>query len=88
MESPTLSSSSGLGIGPPRAISSAFSDVITSNGVFNLVPDKEKAFREAGFKNVTVIDRLDYFAHSSNENTKKAAKDYGAHTMVLTGQKI
>lgn len=114
-------------------------DVVTSNGVINLVPDKEKAFREiyrilkpggsiqisdivltkpvaapsksnaqlwaecivgaepadhyqdlirsAGFKNVNVIDRLDYFARSSNEKTRKAAKGLGAHTIVLTGRK-
>lgn len=114
-------------------------DVVTSNGVINLVPDKKQAFdemyrivkhggyiqisdivlskpvpeksktnaqlwaecivgaepvndyldiaRSAGFKNVTVIDRLDYFAQSSNESTKKAAKGLGAHTIVLTGQK-
>lgn len=114
-------------------------DVVISNGVFNLVPDKEKAFREtyrilkpggrlqiadivlskpvsdksksnpqlwaecivgaepvkkyleiirsAGFENVTVIDRLDYFSRSSNEDTKKAAKGLGAHTIVLTGEK-
>lgn len=117
----------------------ASADVVTSNGVFNLVPDKEKAFQEvyrtlkpggfiqisdivlskavsdkskanpqlwaecivgaepvevylglirgAGFQNVTVIDRLDYFARSSNESTKKAAKGLGAHTVVLSGQK-
>lgn len=117
----------------------ASADVITSNGVFNLVPDKIKAFREvyrilkpggriqisdivltkpvsgksksnarlwaecivgaepvgeyldlfrsAGFDKVTIIDRLDYFARSSNEDTKKAAKGLGAHTIVLTGRK-
>lgn len=117
----------------------ASADVVTSNGVFNLVPDKEKAFQEvyrvlkpggfiqisdivlskavsdkskanpqlwaecivgaepvevylglirgAGFQNVTVIDRLDYFARSSNQSTKKAAKGLGAHTIVLSGQK-
>ncbi|MEX0720935.1 MAG: methyltransferase domain-containing protein [Balneolaceae bacterium] len=114
-------------------------DVVTSNGVINLVPDKDKAFEEihrilkpggqlqiadivlskpvsdksksnaqlwaecivgaepvddyldlikaAGFQNVTVIDRLDYFARSSNESTKKSAKGLGAHTIVLTGRK-
>lgn len=114
-------------------------DVVTSNGVINLVPDKEKAFKEihrilkpegriqiadivlskpvsgkskadpqlwaecivgaepvdvyldlirsAGFENVSVIDRLDYFARSSNESTRKAAKGLGAHTIVLTGRK-
>lgn len=114
-------------------------DVVTSNGVINLVPDKAKAFgeihrilkpggriqiadivlskpvsaesksnaqlwaecivgaepvnlylgliREAGFENVNVIDRIDYFARSSNESTRKAAKGLGAHTIVLTARK-
>lgn len=114
-------------------------DVVTSNGVINLVPDKDKAFKEiyrvlkpggrlqladivlskpvseksksnaqlwaecivgaepvevyldlirsAGFENVTIIDRLDYFAHSSSEDTRRVAKGLGAHTIVLTGQK-
>lgn len=117
----------------------ASADVVTSNGVVNLVPDKETAFREmyrilkpggriqisdivlskpvsgtskanpqlwaecivgaepedvyldlvraAGFENVAVIDRLDYFARSSNESTRKAAQGLGAHTVVLTGRK-
>ncbi|MFH5832952.1 methyltransferase domain-containing protein [Halalkalibaculum sp. DA384] len=117
----------------------ASADVVTSNGVINLVPDKETAFKEihrilkpgghiqisdivlskpvseksksnaqlwaecivgaepvevyldmirsAGFENVTVIDRLDYFDRSSNESTRKAAKGLGAHTIVLTGRK-
>ena len=43
--------------------------------------------RQAGFRDVTVIDRLDYFDQSANENTKKAAKGLGAHTIVLTGKK-
>lgn len=114
-------------------------DVVISNGVINLVPDKQKAFeeifrilkpgggfqiadivltkpvseksksnaqlwaecivgaepvdeytrliQEAGFKNISVIDRLDYFADSPNESTRKAAKGLGAHTIVITGQK-
>lgn len=114
-------------------------DVVTSNGVINLVPDKGQAFKEiyrivkpggriqisdivlskpvaapskadpqlwaecivgaepvnqyleivrqAGFKDVTVIDRIDYFDRSANENTKKVAKDLGAHTIVLTARK-
>lgn len=117
----------------------ASADVVTSNGVINLVPDKEEAFREihrilkpggriqlsdivlskpvsdaskadpqlwaecivgaepeevylemirsAGFETVSVIDRLDYFARSSNEDTRKAAQGLGAHTVVLTGRK-
>lgn len=114
-------------------------DVVTSNGVINLVPDKEQAFREAyrilkpgghiqiadivlsepvsaeskanpelwaecivgaepedvyldlirsaGFEDVSALDRLDYFARSSNESTRKAAKGLGAHTLVLSGRK-
>lgn len=117
----------------------ATADIVTSNGVINLVPDKERAFEEiyrilkpggriqisdivlskpvseksksnarlwaecivgaepvedyldlvraAGFKNVTVIDRLDYFDRSPNESTRTAAKNLGAHTIVLTGYK-
>ncbi len=117
----------------------ATADVVSSNGVINLVPDKKKAFEEiyrilrhgghiqisdivlskpvsgkskanpqlwaecivgaepvevyldlirsAGFENVSVIDRLDYFGRSSNESTRKAAKGLGAHTIVLTGRK-
>lgn len=120
-------------------LDSASVDVVTSNGVINLVPDKEKVFREiyrilkpggriqisdivlskpvsdkskadpqlwaecivgaetedvylemvrsAGFEAVTVIDRLDYFAKSANEGTRKAAQGLGAHTVVLTGRK-
>jgi len=114
-------------------------DVLTSNGVYNLVPDKERAFREAyrvlrpggrlqiadialsesvsetskanpelwaecivgaepeevyldlvesaGFDDVAVIDRLDYFARSSDESTRQVAKSLGAHTIVFTGTK-
>lgn len=114
-------------------------DVLTSNGVFNLVPDKERAFREAyrvlrpdgclqiadialsepvseeskanpelwaecvvgaepedeyldlvrsaGFEDVSVIDRLDYFARSSEESTRRVAKSLGAHAIVFTGRK-
>lgn len=117
----------------------ATADVVTSNGVINLVPDKKKAFdeihrilrpeghiqisdivlskpvskesksnaqlwaecivgaepvevyldlvRSAGFENVSIIDRLDYFARSSNEDTRNAADGLGAHTVVLTGKK-
>ena len=114
-------------------------DVATSNGVINLVPDKEAAFREiyrvlrpgghiqiadivlskpvsdaskanpqlwaecivgavpeadylalaraAGFEDVAAIDRLDYFARSANESTRKSARGLGAHTVVLTARK-
>lgn len=114
-------------------------DVVTSNGVINLVPDKEAAFREiyrilrpggqvqiadivlskpvssaskanpdlwaecivgaeteeaylemiraAGFRDLTVIDRHDYFSNSPNADTRKVARDLGAHSIVCTAVK-
>ncbi len=110
-------------------------DVVTSNGVLNLVPDKAAAFREifrvlrpggrlqladivvqedvgavcglnpqlwadciggaavepeymetiraAGFADVAVITRLDYFAKSSSESTKRITKTFGAESVVV-----
>ncbi len=114
-------------------------DVVTSNGVLNLVPDKGKAFREiyrvlkpggriqisdivvqsnvqkvcglipqlwadciggaaveaeymktikeAGFGDARVIKRLDYFASSPSENTKRLTKTFGAESVVITGSR-
>ncbi len=114
-------------------------DVVTSNGVLNLVPDKPKAFgeifrvlrpggrvqiadivlanpiketsrenpqlwaecivgavledeylelfRKAGFENVKVINELDYFAKSEEEETREVAAKYGAKSLVVTGTK-
>lgn len=114
-------------------------DVVTSNGVLNLVPDKPKAFAEiarvlrpggriqiadiivgtlpsdacraqpelwaecivgavrdtdyvgmlgaAGFGTVDIIRRLDYFAGSSSDETRKVAGSFNAHTIVLRGGK-
>jgi len=116
-------------------------DIITSNGVLNLVYDKPKVFAEmyrvlrpggritisdisvskdlqtleeaknnprlwaecvagavtdedylkelenAGFRNLEVIDQLDYFSHSSSEATRQIASNFGAHSIVLRGLK-
>lgn len=114
-------------------------DVVTSNGVLNLVPDKRKAiaeiyrvlrpggrvqiadivlaetpseacrskaelwaecivgatkeseylgfFRDAGFQDAEVLSRLDYFAHSPDEETRKVAASFGAEAIVLRGRK-
>jgi len=114
-------------------------DVVTSNGVLNLVPDKKKAFqeiyrvlkrggriqiadivvqkdvqkacglipqlwadcvggasveqdylqliRDSGLKNVKILSRLDYFAGSSSDNTKRLTSTFGAETIVVTANK-
>jgi len=114
-------------------------DVVTSNGVLNLVPEKKAAFSEifrvlknggriqisdialrseisekcrmnpelwadcivgavpenqyiamlldAGFLDVQIIDRLDYFERSPDESTKKTAKQYGAISVTITASK-
>jgi SAM-dependent methyltransferase len=114
-------------------------DVVTTNGVLNLVPDKTKAIGEiarvlvrggwlqladivveslpseaclartdlwaecivgattvewygdtlaaAGVRELQVIDRIDYFHASSNEETRRVAKSFGAHSVVLRGRK-
>lgn len=114
-------------------------DVVTSNGVLNLVPDKKKAFteiyrvlrpggkiqisdivvqsnvqkvcglipqlwadciggaaveseymktiRDAGFEDARIIKRIDYFASSPSENTRRLTKTFGAESVVITGSK-
>jgi len=116
-------------------------DVVTSNGVLNLVPDKPQAFAEiyrvlkpgghiqisdivinrnkeslekskanpklwaecivgameeaeyigelekAGFRNIGRIDKLDYFAGSSSESTRKVAESFGAVSITIVGDK-
>jgi len=113
--------------------------VVTSNGVLNLVPDKERAIREifrvlrpggriqisdivvesppsdacraepqlwaecivgavtleeylgalrdSGFQEVEVIQKVDYFAASPSEETRKVAGSFGAHAVVLRAVK-
>ena len=117
----------------------ASADVVTSNGVLNLVPDKPAAFREifrvlkpggrlqladivvqvdvgavcglnpqlwadciggaavepaymetiraAGFQDVRVLKRIDYFARSSSESTKRITKTFGAESVVVSARK-
>ena len=116
-------------------------DVVTSNGVLNLVPDKAKAiaeifrilkpggrvqisdivikkniseldeskanpqlwaecivgamnegdyltlFGDCGFKDVAVIDHLDYFAGSNSAPTRDVASYFGAESITFMGQK-
>jgi len=114
-------------------------DVVTSNGVLNLVPDKKAAYaeiyralrpggriqisdivlakeisenskanpelwaecivgavpeeayieliREAGFADAEVISRIDYFDRSPSDSTKKAAHQFGASSITISGSK-
>lgn len=114
-------------------------DVITSNGVLNLIPAKEAvldrlyellgeegrlvlsdialtqppsiaclsdaelwaeclvgayteeeyrvALEQAGFENITVEDRRDYFKHSNSANTRETAEDLGAFAWVITAER-
>lgn len=114
-------------------------DVVTSNGVLNLVPDKPAAFREiyrvlkpggrlqladivvqsdvgavcglnpqlwadciggaavesdylatieaSGFREANVLRRLDYFAKSSSDSTKRITRTFGAESVVVRARK-
>lgn len=114
-------------------------DVVTSNGVLNLVPDKPAAFMEifrvlkhggrlqladivvqedvgavcginpqlwadciggaaveseymktigrAGFEELRVVKRMDYFSRSNSESTKRITKTFGAESIVLAARK-
>jgi len=114
-------------------------DVVTSNGVLNLVPDKQAAFheifrvlrpggllqiadivvqedvgavcglnpqlwadciggaaveadylktiREAGFEDLRIVKRIDYFSKSGSESTKRITKSFGAESVVISARK-
>lgn len=114
-------------------------DIVTSNGVLNLVPDKPTAYQEifrvlkaggyiqiadivlnrdlseksrnnpqlwaecivgampeeqylsiirsAGFRDVAVIEKIDYFDKSPNESTKHVAQQYGAVAITVVARK-
>ncbi len=44
-------------------------------------------FRDAGFEDVEILDRVDYFAHSPSEGTRELAASLGAEAIVLRGRK-
>ena len=46
-----------------------------------------KTIREAGFKDLRVVKRMDYFSKSSSESTKRITKTFGAESVVLAARK-
>jgi arsenite methyltransferase len=46
-----------------------------------------RLFQAAGFREVTVLSRHDYFAASGSAETRKVAGSFGAHACVLTATK-
>lgn len=123
---------------PPLEVEGPF-DRVTSNGVLNLIPDKEQvldrlhellrpggrlvlsdivlstppsiaclsdaelwaeclvgsftedeylqALEDAGFEDVDVRERRDYFQHSASKKTRETAEDLGAFAWVLTAER-
>ena len=43
-----------------------------------------ETFKDAGFEDIKVLRRFDYFSGSSSENTRKAAAGFGALRVELT----
>jgi len=46
-----------------------------------------KAIEGAGFQDVHVIQRVDYFAKSSSKSTRRLTKTFGAESVVVTAAK-
>ncbi|MBA1148835.1 methyltransferase domain-containing protein, partial [Ectothiorhodospiraceae bacterium WFHF3C12] len=124
-----------LGAAEAVPLANASVDCITSNGAFNLIPDKRRAaaemfrvlrpggrlqiadvvigrpvtvdcdsdprlwvecvvgatvedeflamFRDAGFEDIQVLRRLDYFAHTPSEQTREIAAAFGAQSVEV-----
>jgi hypothetical protein len=49
--------------------------------------DYLELLRAAGFRDLEVLTRHDYFAASSSAETRKVARSFGAHAMVLKALK-
>lgn len=44
-------------------------------------------FREAGFGEVELLSRVDYFAHSPSDGTRELASSLGAEAVVFRARK-
>ena len=44
-------------------------------------------FKQVGFTNIEKLSELDYFSGSSNEETRRVAASFGAHTVVMRASK-
>lgn len=45
------------------------------------------AIRSAGFERIEILRRLDYFGQSSNENTRRLTRSFGAESIVVRARK-
>jgi hypothetical protein len=45
------------------------------------------AIKGAGFEDVEVLKRLDHFGQSSNENTRRLTRSFGAESIVVRAKK-
>ena len=46
-----------------------------------------ETIRAAGFREVRVLSRLDYFRKSSSESTKRLTKTFGAESVIVAAVK-
>lgn len=42
---------------------------------------------DAGFEDIRIVHRLDYFAHSPSQQTREIAESFGAHSIELTARR-
>jgi len=50
-------------------------------------PAYMETIRVAGFQEVRILKRIDYFAKSSSESTKRLTKTFGAESVVVAARK-
>ena len=50
-------------------------------------PEYMRTIQDAGFRDVRVLQKVDYFAKSSSESTKRITKSFGAKSVVVTATK-
>jgi hypothetical protein len=49
--------------------------------------DYLRTIREAGFEDLRIVKRIDYFSKSGSESTKRITKSFGAESVVISARK-